>query len=253
VAQSQTALDVRGISKRYGETQALKDVDITFEPGTVHTVFGENGSGKSTLIKVLSGIVIPDEGSVRIGESLVRNYSPGAMKRLGIIPVMQEVLVAPNRTVLDNIFLGYDGLLRRRIAYSQRATIAEATLARITNTYIDLNEIVENIPLPQQQLVVIARALVNNPTVLILDEATAALDVGDRETLFDAIRKLTSEGKIVIYISHRMDEVLQLSNSVTVLRNGRKVATVPRAEVTAAKLLGLVQPATSISKEAVDV
>lgn len=253
MAQSHTALDVRGISKRYGETQALKDVDITFEPGTVHTVFGENGSGKSTLIKVLSGIVIPDEGSVRMGETLVRNYSPGAMKRLGIVPVMQEVLVAPNRSVLDNIFLGYDGLLRRRIPYGQRAALAETTLARITHTRIDLSQTVEAIPLPQQQLVVIARALVNNPSVLILDEATAALDVGDRETLFEAIRKLTNEGKIVIYISHRMDEVLALSDSVTVLRSGQKVATVPRAEVTAAKLLHLVQPETSLSKEAVDV
>jgi ribose transport system ATP-binding protein len=247
-------LHVKGLSKRFGETQALLNVDITFEPGTIHTVFGENGSGKSTLVKIISGIVIPDSGTISLGHTPITRYSPAHMKMHGIVPVMQEVLVAPNRSVLDNIFMGYDGLLRRRIPRSERPTQAAQILASMTKTRLDLSALVQYIPLPQQQLLVIARALLNQPQVLILDEATAALDMADCRTLFEALRAFIADGRIVIYISHRMDEVLELSDQVTVLRSGEKVATLPRAEVSGEKLLRLVQPqAEKTLEDVIDV
>lgn len=235
-------LQVDHLSKRFGETQALKDVSVTFNPGTFHTIFGENGSGKSTLVKIIAGIIVPDSGSIYIGDHAITRFHPRYMKSLGIMSVMQEVLVAPNRTVLENIFMGYDGLFRRNIPPAQRESLAKEIMAQITPTRFDMYELVENIPLPQQQLIVIARALVNQPKILILDEATAALDMSDRQTLFDALRCFLDEGKTIIYISHRMDEVLEHSDEVTVLRSGIKVQTLQRADVSTERLLQLVQP-----------
>ncbi len=236
------ALQVTGLSKRYGETRALENLNLVCAPGTIHTVFGENGSGKSTLVKILSGIIAPDHGTIRVGGQAVTTFDPSAMRQFGIVPVLQEVLVAPNRSVVDNIFLGYDGVFRRKIARKDRAALATATLARITSLRFDLDDLVENEPLPRQQLVVIARALVHNPQILIFDEATAALDFADRDILFAALKALVAEGKLVIFISHRMDEVLALSDQVTVLRSGAAVATVPRSELSIAGLLHLVSP-----------
>ncbi len=243
------SLEVRGLSKRFGETQALLNVDISFKPGTFHTIFGENGSGKSTLVKIIAGIIIPDSGTMKVGNQVVTRYHPRAMKALGIMSVMQEVLVAPNRSILENIFIGYDGLFRRNIAPADRTPLAREVLGQITHTAFDLDRLVNDIPLPQQQLVVIARALVNRPNILLLDEATAALDLDDRKMLFDALRKFSQEGKMILYISHRMDEVLELSDEVTVLRSGIKVDTLPREAVSSDKLLHLVQPPEVLAED----
>jgi ribose transport system ATP-binding protein len=240
-----TALTLEGVSKRYGETRALENLSLQFETGTVHTVFGENGSGKSTLVKILSGIVIPDRGKVEVSGRIVNHFSPMSMRRLGIVPVLQEVLVAPNVSVLDNIFMGYDGLFRRRLSRSARIELARSVLARITRTQLHLDQPVETVPLPYQQLIVIARALIHDPYILILDESTAALDIGDRDILFSAIKEFVGRGRLVIFISHRMDEVTSLSDVVTVLRSGMLVASLPRAEVTVPRLLSLVSPETA--------
>jgi ribose transport system ATP-binding protein len=248
----QVSLEVRGVHKRYGETRALVHLDLTCERGTVHTIFGENGSGKSTMVKILSGIIPPDGGEVTVNGQRVTRFEPQAMRALGIATVFQEVLVAPNRTALDNIFLGYDGLFMRQMPRSQRAEVAQDTLARLTTTRIDLGALVGNLPLPQRQLIVIARALVRKPTLLILDEATAALDIGDRQALFSTIMDFVAGDRSVIYISHRVDEVLQLSNQVTILRSGDTITTVPAAGLTAAKLLQLVLP-VPIAQERINV
>lgn len=236
------ALQLTGVSKRYGETHALEDLDLRCESGTVHCIFGENGSGKSTLVKILSGIIPPDRGQVYVGGRLVHHFSPLHMRRLGIVPVLQEVLVAPNLSVLDNIFMGYDPLFKRRLSHTARREMAHAVLARITRSQLDLDMLVENVPLPHQQLIVIARALVHDPHILILDEATAALDIDDRDMLFNAIIAFVHTGRLAIFISHRMDEVIALSDFVTVLRSGRRVASLPRVEVTIPRLLSLVSP-----------
>ncbi|MHB8626492.1 MAG: ATP-binding cassette domain-containing protein [Aggregatilineales bacterium] len=251
-ASSRLALDLKNVSKRYGETQALTALDLQCKLGTVHTVFGENGSGKSTLVKVLSGIIAPDQGEVWINGVRAYDFNPGGMRRMGIAPVLQEVLVAPNRSVLENIFMGYDGLFSRRIERHARIKVARQILSQLSKTPIPSEQLVEKLPLPQQQIVVIARALVRNPRILILDEATGTLDIDDRETLFNTVREFVSDGRLVIFISHRIDEVLEISDAVTVLKNGKLVTTVPCVGLTAKDLLSLILPET-VSVESLHV
>jgi ribose transport system ATP-binding protein len=242
-------LSLAGISKRYGETIALQDVSITFDAGHVHTVLGENGSGKSTLVKLLSGVVQPNAGEIRVGGRSTRLADPDAARQQGIATVFQEVLLAPERTVLENIFMGYDGLLRRRIALRQRRDVATRALARISRTPLDLDARGGEVPLARQQLIVIARALIREPRILILDEVTAALDFADRDVLFDAIRTFVAGGRLVLFISHRMDEVQRLSDRVTVLRSGRAIETLEGAAITPARLLRLMIPDAHLAVE----
>jgi ribose transport system ATP-binding protein len=240
-----------GVSKRYGETVALDDVSLEFARGHVHTILGENGSGKSTLVKLVSGVAHPDRGGVAVDGSPVRLRDPAEARRHGIATVFQEVLLAPDRSVLDNIFLGYDGLVRRRVAYGRRRDLAASVLARVTPNTPDLDARGNEISLAQQQLVVLARALVREPRILVLDEVTAALDIADRDALFEAIRAFVAEGRLVLFISHRLDEVQRLSDRVTVLRNGRAVETLERGAVTSQRLLRLMIPDARLAVHAV--
>lgn len=244
-------LRLEGISKRYGETVALDDAAVSFKSGHVHTILGENGSGKSTLVKLLSGVVRPDRGAVVVEGGPVRLRTPGDARRHGIATVFQEVLLAPDRSVLDNIFLGYDGLVRRRIAYGERRETAARILDRITRRPPSLEARGCDVPLAQQQLVVLARALVRDPRILILDEVTAALDLADRKVLFSAIRSFVAGGRLVLFISHRLDEVQRLSDRVTVLRSGRVIETLDRAAITSQRLLHLMIPDARLPAHAV--
>jgi ribose transport system ATP-binding protein len=221
---------------------ALDGVSIAFDAGHVHTILGENGSGKSTLVKLLTGVVQPDRGTIAIDGGPVRLRDPLEARAHGIATVFQEVLLAPERSVLDNIFLGYDGLWRRRVPLAERRGVAATALARLTRTALDLDAKGGDISLAQQQLVVIARALIRDPRILILDEVTAGLDFADRDVLFAAIRAFVAGGRLVLFISHRMDEVEQLSDRVTVLRSGRAIETLEKTSITPARLLGLMIP-----------
>jgi ribose transport system ATP-binding protein len=221
---------------------ALDDVSVAFAAGHVHTILGENGSGKSTLVKLLTGVVQPNRGTITIDGALVRLRDPLQARSHGIATVFQEVLLAPERSVLDNIFLGFDGLWTRRVPLSRRREIAEAALARMTRTPLDLDAKGGEVSLAQQQLVVIARALIRDPRILILDEVTAGLDFADRDVLFAAIRAFVDGGRLVLFISHRMDEVEQLSDRVTVMRSGKAIETLEKAAITPTRLLGLMIP-----------
>ncbi|MDW6024841.1 ATP-binding cassette domain-containing protein [Mesorhizobium sp. BAC0120] len=238
-------LDVVDLSKRYGETVALEGATISFQPGTIHTILGENGSGKSTLVKLLSGIVLPDRGSIRLDGREVVARDPRGFRAAGFATVFQEVLIAPDRTVVDNILLGYDGLIQRRVPRSQRRQTAAHVLSRFSVTAVPLDVLAADLPLAAQQLVVLARALLRDPRVLILDEVTAALDFADREAVFALMRSCASEGRLVIFITHRMDEVLSLSDQVTVLRSGHVVRTLRREQLKPDELLALMAPDTA--------
>lgn len=239
-------LSMTGVTKRYGETVALSDADVTFDPGHVHTILGENGSGKSTLVKLLSGVVRPTSGEIRLDGRPVSLAGPADSHRLGIATVFQEVLLAPERSILQNIFMGYDGLFSFRLDHAERRRLAIAVLGSITHTPLELDQPAGDVPLAQQQLIVLARSLVREPRILILDEVTAALDFGDRDVLFDAIRAFVGTGRLAIFISHRMDEVRRLSDRVTVLRSGKVVETLQSGEITGPRLLSLMMPGTSI-------
>jgi len=238
-------LEVQGVSKRYGETVALAEASIAFRPGTIHTILGENGSGKSTLVKLLSGIVQPDGGAILLDGKPFSETQPAAFQAAGFATVFQEVLVAPDRSVTDNILLGLDGLWRRAVPRGERKARAQAALGYFAVTPIDLDRPCGELPLAARQLVVLARAVIREPRVLILDEVTAALDFADRESVFALMRALAMQGTLILFITHRMDEVMELSDRISILRAGRVVKTEERGVSTPAELLAAMAPQTA--------
>jgi ribose transport system ATP-binding protein len=239
-------LEVASLSKRYGETTALDDVTLTFARGHIHAILGENGSGKSTLVKLLSGIIPQSAGTIRIDGQTIDGKKPAYIQKLGLSTVFQEVLLAPERSVADNILLGSGALLGWRKSHAKKREQAAKALARITRTPIDLDAKASSLSLAASQLVVIARAMVRQPAVFVLDEITAALDLPDREAVFQMMEQHVRAGGLILFISHRMDEVLRLADRVTVLRNGSVVATLERSDVTADLLLHLMAPAAAM-------
>jgi ribose transport system ATP-binding protein len=235
-------LEIEDLSKRYGETVALEGATLALAPGRIHTILGENGSGKSTLVKLLSGVVQPDRGRMSFDGAPLAGRNPADFQAFGLATVFQEVLVAPDRSVVDNILLGCDGILRRKVRRAARRDMAAKALADFAVTQVPLDAPAGRLPLAARQLVVLARALIRKPRVLILDEVTAALDFSDRESVFALMRRLAGEGCLIVFITHRMDEVMSLSDSVAVLRSGRVVATLARDSLDPERLLQLMAP-----------
>lgn len=229
-------LVLAGVSKRFGATRALIDGDLHLRPGEIHTLLGENGSGKSTLVKIMGGVHRPDSGTVTLDGVPVTSKSPRAAMDLGIATVFQEVLTAGSQSVLENVWLGSHGTFRRHLGRAQQRSIADDVLTRITGG-LPLDLPAGQLSLSERQSLCIARALVRKPKVLILDESTASLDVGTRDRLFVEMRRLAAEGTSILFISHRMDEVAEISDRVTVLRSGCTVSTVERSELSINRLI----------------
>ncbi len=246
--QGEVVLAVDGLAKAFGRTQALRECSFSARSGDVHAVIGENGSGKSTLVKILAGVQRPDSGTLEIaGRSYDGVRSPRVTLDAGVVPVFQEVLVVGPQTVLENVWMGVDGLFRRRVAEDVKRERAATVLAELTGEAPPLDAPVETLPLSMRQVCGIARALVRDPRILILDESTSALDVATRDRLFAIVRRLTAQGGTVIFISHRMDEIEEIADRVTVLRSGRSVATVSRAEASAQELVRLMSGADHLT------
>jgi ribose transport system ATP-binding protein len=227
-------LTAAGVSKAFGGVRALSGVDFDVRPGEIHALVGENGAGKSTLIRVLSGATIPDAGTVLLESRPIPAGDPAATRRLGVSCVHQEFTLVPALSIADNIFLGRErGLLLRR---REMTLAANAVLADL-GLRLPSRSLVQELSVAQQQLVEIARALVDAARVLILDEPTAALADPEIDRLFTVLQRLSAQGLGIVYISHRLDEILRLANRVSVLRDGRNVGTWPRKEVTRADLI----------------
>jgi ABC-type sugar transport system ATPase subunit len=239
------------LKKSFGPTQALRNGSLDLTLGTAHALIGENGSGKSTLVKILSGVYPPDSGTIALGageplEALTRSDAA----RAGIATVFQEVLVAEARSVVDNVWLGLDGLFRARASRRERRQAAVRELDRLLGRSIDLDTSVEELSLSDRQACCIARGLVRKPRVLILDEATSALDVSTRDRLFDIVRELTDQGGAVIFITHRMDEIHEVSDRITVMRSGEVVATLERGAWHPQQLVNLMTGSDELTEHA---
>ena len=224
-AADQALLQMRGIVKTFPGVRALDGVDLVVRPGEVHCLLGQNGAGKSTLIKVLAGAHRPDEGEIRwLGEE-VTLANPDAAITIGISTIYQELDLVAGLTVAENIFLGHEksrgGLIKR--AETRKA--ARALLARLGHSEIRADREVGTLPASGQQIVSMARALSHDTRLIVMDEPSAALDQQEVQTLFRVMRDLTSQGVAVVYISHRLEEIREVGDRVTVLKDGRTVAT----------------------------
>jgi ABC-type sugar transport system ATPase subunit/ribose/xylose/arabinose/galactoside ABC-type transport system permease subunit len=240
-APPSVVLHIDGLAKSFGPTTALRHCSFQLRAGEVHALMGENGSGKSTVVKILSGVHRPDAGRTLIGHEPLRARSPRAAISAGIATVLQEVQCVPAQSVLDNLWLGQDGILRRAgVPPAQRRDQARQVLTELLGTCPDLGAPAGSLSLSERQALAICRALLHDPRILILDEASSALDVATRDRLFSALRRLTAAGRAVLFISHRMDEVTEIADRITVLRSGESVATLDRAQARVGRLVELM-------------
>ncbi len=225
------ALEMRGISKTFGPVRALSNVSLTAYAGEIHALMGENGAGKSTLMKILSGAYHADPGGeIRIDGKAMQIGDPLAGRRGGIAVIYQELALAPNLTVAENMFLGEEMRRHGMIDRGAMNAAAQPYLERLAAPFSPSAK-VASLSIAERQLVEIARALAGHPHILVMDEPTTALSAREAEKLFAIIRVLRDEGIAIIYISHRMAEVYELSDRVSVLRDGSMVGTLMRSEL----------------------
>jgi ABC-type sugar transport system ATPase subunit len=229
-------LVVTGVSKRYGGVPALSDVSLTISPGTVHALVGENGAGKSTLGKIMSGVIVPDEGTMTLGGEHLSFKSPRDALSHGIVTIVQELAIVPGLTVAENVYLGVEattaGFVRRR---ESRRRLRE--LARTVGFDISPDRRAGSLSIADQQKVEIMRALSRNASIVVMDEPTAALSGNETAALHEIIRSLVRDGKSVVLISHFLSEVLSLADVITTLRDGRLIRTVDAKDATEETLI----------------
>lgn len=223
-------IELHGITKSYSGVRALDGVDFAVHRGTVHAILGENGAGKSTLIKIISGVVSPDVGEMRLNGQPARFASPAAATAQGVVCMFQELSLIPDLTVADNISIADPprrmGLIDRKAQLRR----AEGLLARVRCEDLDPRTLVRDLSLSRRQMVEIAKALGRAPQVLILDEATSALTTQDVQTVYHLLGQLKAEGVTTLFISHRMHEVETLCDRLSVFRNGRHIETFAKGE-----------------------
>jgi ribose transport system ATP-binding protein len=223
-------VEITSVRKTFGPTVALDGASLRAYDGEVHAIIGGNGSGKSTLAKVISGVLLPDSGQVSIfGKSA---SSPVEAKALGIANVYQEVLVTDECSVLDNLYIGADNLFSANIGPEEKVAKARALMGELLGFELDLGTPVGELPLSIKQWITIARALLTDPKVLILDESSAALDFDSTERLFQKMRELKEQGASILMVSHRIAELVRIADRATVLRDGVDVGSLQKEEIT---------------------
>jgi ribose transport system ATP-binding protein len=222
-------LAARGLSRRYGAVVALRSADLTVEPGEIHALVGANGAGKSTLVKMLTGVIRPDSGTIAVRDRPVSIASPAAAQRVGLAAVFQDPALVPDLTVLQNFRLtGTDVPIVRR--WLQMMELGD----------VDLGELVADLQLPILRMLDLARALARDPQLLLLDEITAALPSDLARRVFTVMRRWREQGRSVLFISHRLAEVRAICDRATVLRDGRDVGTLVPAECGEEEIVALM-------------
>jgi simple sugar transport system ATP-binding protein len=219
-----TVLKVSGVQKSFGGVRALKGVDLEIGAGEIHCLAGENGSGKSTLIKVISGAHEPDAGWIELGGRRYSHISPIEAISLGVQVIYQDFSLFPNLTVMENLAINMELMDRRILMNFRRArSIAKQAVSQI-GFDVDLEERVERLSVADRQLIAISRALLQNSKLIIMDEPTSALTKKEVKVLFTLIKELQSRGISILFVSHKLDEVFEISERYTILRSGENVA-----------------------------
>ena len=232
---SENILCVKGIKKSFGGVHALKGVDLTIRRGETHCLAGENGCGKSTIIKVISGFYKPDAGSIEVDGKGYPVMSPAEAIKAGIQVIYQDFSIFPNLTVIEN--LAFNQVLankKKLVNKKEFRQIAEEAVRKI-NFDVDLDALVETLPVADKQLIAISRALLDNAKLIIMDEPTTALTKKEVNRLFEIIADLKKNGVTILFVSHKLDEVFEISDSITILRNGENVVSCPTSEMTEEK------------------
>jgi len=236
-------LTLEKVTKEYPGVVALDRVDFSLEEGEVRALLGKNGAGKSTLVKILSGAVHPDSGEIRIDDKPVTIQGPRDAFDQGIATVYQEMSLVPGLTVAENITLGRWPQGRTLgISTIDRAQVRETAQAALDQLEVelDLDEVVSRLSVAHQQLVEIAKALSFDPRVLVLDEPTSALPASEVDVLHKVVRRLAGQGHAIIYVTHRLQEIPHVADSVTVLRDGKHIGTIPVSEATPARIANMM-------------
>lgn len=234
-----TLLQAEKISKRYGGVQALEAVSLTVYSGEVHAVVGENGAGKSTLINILGGIVKRDSGNITLDGRNVEYSDPKAAFDDGIAVIHQELSMLPHMNVIENIYMGR---MKNRAGLIDWKALETGTLEALAmvGLEVDPKDTVGNLSISQRQMIEIAKAVYTRARIIIMDEPNSSLCDWETEKLFEVIEKLKSDGIAIIYISHKLNEVLRISDRITILRDGKSVGHLPRKEATVNKIISLM-------------
>ncbi len=223
-------LELRGITKAFPGVQALEDVDFRLYPGEVHALIGENGAGKSTLIKIMTGVYQPDRGEIRLDGRPVSIHDSQEAQALGIAAIYQEPMVFPDLNVAENIFISHRDR-GRWVRWGKMYADAEAILSQL-DVRLDVRQPARGLTLAAQQAVEIARAISLRVRVLIMDEPTASLSAHEVEQLFQIVTRLRDQGVAILFIGHRLEEVMRIADRITVLRDGRLISSALRHQVT---------------------
>lgn len=232
---NENILCVKGIKKSFGGVRALKGVDLTIKCGEAHCLAGENGCGKSTIIKVISGFYQPDEGTIEVNGKKYPMMSPIGAINAGIQVIYQDFSIFPNLTVMENLAFNQVLANKKKIANKKEfREIAEEAIKKI-NFVVDLDARVETLSVADKQLIAISRALLDNAKLVIMDEPTTALTKREISRLFEIIENLKANGVTILFVSHKLDEVFEISDSITILRNGENVITCPTKDMTEQK------------------
>ena len=233
-------VSAKGISKSFAGVEVLRDVDLDLMPGEIHALLGENGAGKSTFAKILAGVHPPTRGTLALNGQPVEVTSPIVAQKLGITLIHQEPISFPDLSVAENLVLGrHDGGWLKRVPWAQMTRDARA-LMDLLGVRIDVTRPMRGLSIADQQMVEIARALASDSRLIIMDEPTAPLTPKEVETLFGIARRLRDEGRTIIFISHRLEEVRTLCDRVTIFRDGNKIATDDIGRLTDADIIRLM-------------
>jgi simple sugar transport system ATP-binding protein len=232
---SEYILKVENIRKSFGGVKALKGVSLEIKKGEIHCLAGENGCGKSTLIKIISGFYKADEGTVEFNGSPLVDITPAEAIRQGVQVIYQDFSIFPNLTVMENLALNMELMNKRKLVnYKRFRKIAQEAISKI-NFKVDLDEIVENLSVADKQLIAICRALLYDAKLIIMDEPTTALTKKEVKSLFEVIKNLQKEGISILFVSHKLDEVFEISESYTIMRSGERVVTGETSDLDDAK------------------